>query len=241
MDPNSKNEGFLEEKDEQHSHEASLASSNKSAASDREPVAASTNEEATNNDTDVVYPGTAKLTLLLSAAALAIFLVALDTSIISTAIPRITEDFHSLDDVGWYGSGFLVSSLAAESPPSTRLTLFRQMTLAAFQSMFGKAYKYFSVKIVFLLAIFIFELGSLICAVAPNSTALIAGRAIAGVGGSGVTSGTYLIVGISAPPARTPALLGVIGASFAVASVVSISESDSMIPITLTVDARLAL
>ncbi|KAK4897396.1 hypothetical protein LTR27_004916 [Elasticomyces elasticus] len=93
------------------------------------------------------------------------------------------------------------------------------MTTAAFQSLWGKAYKYFSIKLVYLLAIVIFEIGSLVCALAPNSAALIIGRAIAGVGGAGIVAGSYLIVGISAPPARTPALMGIIGASFAVASV----------------------
>jgi hypothetical protein len=34
-----------------------------------------------------------------------VFLVALDNTIIATAIPKITDEFHSLDDVGWYGSG----------------------------------------------------------------------------------------------------------------------------------------
>ncbi|KAK4503482.1 hypothetical protein PRZ48_004397 [Zasmidium cellare] len=149
----------------------------------------------------IEYPTTPKLVLILSAAALSMFLVALDTSIISTAIPRITDDFHSLDDVAWYGSGFF-------------------MTTGAFQSMWGKGYKYFPVKTTFLLAVFIFEVGSLICAVAPNSEALIIGRAIAGVGGAGVTSGCYIIVGLAAPPERTPALLGVMGASFAIASVI---------------------
>jgi hypothetical protein len=28
-----------------------------------------------------------------------------DNSIIATAIPKITDKFHSLEDVGWYGSG----------------------------------------------------------------------------------------------------------------------------------------
>lgn len=54
-----------------------------------------------NNGEAIVYPTTAKLVLILTAAALSIFLVALDTSIISTAIPQITDDFHSLDDVAW--------------------------------------------------------------------------------------------------------------------------------------------
>ncbi|KAK5747259.1 hypothetical protein LTR17_000394 [Elasticomyces elasticus] len=151
-------------------------------------------------DAPIAYPRGAKLVLILAATALSIFLVALDTTIVATAIPQITDDFHSLDDVGWYGSGFF-------------------MTTAAFQSLWGKAYKYFSIKLVYLLAIVIFEIGSLVCALAPNSAALIIGRAIAGVGGAGIVAGSYLIVGISAPPARTPALMGIIGASFAVASV----------------------
>ncbi|KAF2231042.1 MFS multidrug transporter-like protein [Viridothelium virens] len=164
-----------------------------------EPAA---HEVEKNNSTpsEIVYPGTLKLVLILSVSALSIFLVALDNTIISTAIPRITDDFHSLDDVAWYGSGFLV-------------------TMAAFQSMWGKAYKYFSVKLVSLVAILVFEIGSLICAVAPNSTTLIVGRAIAGLGGAGIGSGSYLIVALSAPPSKMPALQGVISASFAIASV----------------------
>nr|POF21050.1 mfs gliotoxin efflux transporter glia [Quercus suber] len=147
------------------------------------------------------YPSTGRLMLILLAVAMSVFLVALDTSIISTAIPAITDEFHSLDDVGWYGSGFLI-------------------TTAAFQSLWGKAYKYWSIKILYLLAMFIFEIGSLICALAPSSVALIVGRAIAGVGGAGLAAGTYLIVALSAPPERVPSLQGIVAASFAVASVV---------------------
>lgn len=47
--------------------------------------------------------------------------------------------------------------------------------------MYGAIYKYFNVKWCYLAAIFIFEIGSLISAVAPSSKALIVGRAIAGV------------------------------------------------------------
>lgn len=47
--------------------------------------------------------------------------------------------------------------------------------------MYGAVYKYFNVKLVFLGAVFIFEIGSLVSAVAPESTTFIVGRAIAGV------------------------------------------------------------
>lgn len=108
------------------------------------------------------YPKALKLTFIVVALVLSIFLVSLDMTIVATAIPRITDEFHSLDQVGWYGSAFF-------------------LTLASFQSTWGKAYKYFALKPTFLISIGIFEIGSLICAVARNSTTLIVGRAIAGL------------------------------------------------------------
>ena len=55
------------------------------------------------------------------------------------------------------------------------------LTTTALQPMFGNIYKRFAVKTAFLGAVFIFEVGSLICAVAKNSTTFIVGRAVAGV------------------------------------------------------------
>lgn len=75
-------------------------------------------------------------------------------------------------------------------------------------------------KAVFLTAILLFELGSLICGVAPKNEALIAGRAITGVGAAGVISGSYCIVAYAVPPHRRPAFTGIMGATYGVASVV---------------------
>lgn len=86
--------------------------------------------------------------------------------------------------------------------------------------MWGKAYKYFPLKISFLISIFIFELGSLICAVAPNSTALIVGRAIAGFGAAGIGSGAYTIIAFAAEPKMRATYTGIIGASYGVAAVI---------------------
>lgn len=107
------------------------------------------------------FPHGFKLAFIIMALVLSIFLVALDMTIVATAIPRITDEFHSLNQVGWYGSAFF-------------------LTVGSFQSTWGKAYKYFPLKPSFLAAIGIFELGSLICGVAQNSITLIIGRAIAG-------------------------------------------------------------
>ena len=121
-------------------------------------------------------------------------------SIIGTAIPKITDEFKSLDDVSWYGSAFM-------------------MTTGGCQAAWGKAYKYFDLKITLIVAVFFFELGSLVCAVAPNSVALIVGRALAGVGAAGIGSGTFTTVGIAAEPKLRSTLLGLMGVSYGIASV----------------------
>lgn len=81
-------------------------------------------------------------------------------------------------------------------------------------------YKYFPLKTVFLLAIAVFELGSLTCGVTPNSIALIIGRAITGIGASGVIDGCYTIIAFSVEPVKRPASTGILGATYGVASVV---------------------
>ena len=141
-----------------------------------------------------------KLYAVFSALLLSMFLVALDMTIVATAIPRITQDFHSLEQVGWYGSAFFI-------------------TLAMFQSAWGKAYKYFPLKTSFFASVAIFEIGSLLCALSPNSTALIIGRAIQGLGGAGITGGCYTIIAHIVEPTRVAAFIGWIGAVFSCASV----------------------
>lgn len=93
------------------------------------------------------------------------------------------------------------------------------MTFGGFQSTWGKLFKYFDLKLWYLLAMFIFEIGSLICALSQDPTTLIVGRAIQGLGGSGVTVGLSTIVGFVAPPEKRPQFLGMVGAMYAIAAV----------------------
>lgn len=93
------------------------------------------------------------------------------------------------------------------------------LTNKGFQSTWGKLYKYFHLKTWFLVALFIFELGSLICAVAPGPTTLIVGRAIAGLGAAGVAVGVFTILGFTAAPEKRPQLLGYTGATYGIAAV----------------------
>ncbi|KAK8082773.1 efflux pump antibiotic resistance protein [Apiospora saccharicola] len=111
-------------------------------------------------------------------------------AIIAMAIPKITDEFHSLPDVGWYGSAAI------------------RQALHPFQRQMG-----------LLGTIIVFELGSLICGVAQNSVTLIIGRAVAELGSAGLMSGSLLILAHSVPLAKRPVYSGMIGGPYGVASV----------------------
>ncbi|KAJ4288094.1 hypothetical protein N0V90_012111 [Kalmusia sp. IMI 367209] len=141
------------------------------------------------------YPEGWKLWVIYVATLFTMFL-----TIVATAIPKITDTFHSLDEVGWYGSAFF-------------------LTLAVFQAPWGKVYKYYPLKPAYAVSVFIFEFGSLICGVSRNSNMLIAGRVITGCGGAGITIGTYVIIAHLVEPSKVPGFIGGIGAAFSIASV----------------------
>ena len=123
------------------------------------------------------------------------------TDHLATAIPKITTVFDSLNDVGWYGSSYL-------------------LTTTALQPSFGKVYTYFNIKWTYLIALLIFEVGSVICATAVNSNMLIAGRAIAGVGAAALFSGAMIIIGYSVPLRKRAIYIAMLSSMFGIASVV---------------------
>lgn len=84
------------------------------------------------------YPSGWRPIVILTSLSLTLLLVALDNNILAVAIPEITTYFHSLEDVGWYGSAYLLA-------------------VTALQPMFGSILKYASVKKTYLTCIVIFE------------------------------------------------------------------------------------
>ena len=61
--------------------------------------------QTTTREDGSEYPTGTRLALIVLALCLTVFIMSLDNAIIATAIPKITDQFHSLEDVGWYGSG----------------------------------------------------------------------------------------------------------------------------------------
>jgi len=159
-----------------------------------------TSSTAGVDDSSVVYPTGIKLVLIIASLCLAIFLVALDQTIIAPALGAITSEFGSVNDIGWYGAAYL-------------------LTTTALQPAYGSIYRMFSVKWTYLAAVFVFELGSLVCAVAPSSNAFIVGRAVAGMGTAGLFSGGVVILSYTLPLRQRPMAFGLIGAMWGIASV----------------------
>lgn len=73
------------------------------------------------------YPPLSRVVIIMLALFLAMFLVAVDQTIIGVTIPKITDQFKSISDIAWYGSAYFLTS-------------------TALQPSFGRVYKIFSVR-----------------------------------------------------------------------------------------------
>ncbi|KAK3318735.1 major facilitator superfamily domain-containing protein [Apodospora peruviana] len=156
---------------------------------------------AISNEDKSGYVSGAKLAMITISLFGSVFLVALDRTIIATAVPRITSDFHSLDDISWYSSAYLITSCAS-------------------QLSWGRIYTFYSTKTVFLVSVVVFEVGSALCGAAPTSIAFIIGRAIAGLGSAGIFSGATVIITQILTLHKRPIYIGALGSMFGVASII---------------------
>ncbi|KAI8268193.1 Efflux pump aflT [Colletotrichum sp. SAR11_239] len=200
---------FFKQNQSTDSH-VSAQPSDSSTHPDQNPVVEDTDmtmetQEATHTKTnqseDVQYPSGLSLVLVLGSLFISMFLVSLDRLIITTAIPKITDEFDSVTDVGWYGSVFL-------------------LTTCAFQLLFGKIYSFYSIKATFLVSVLLFEVGSAICGAAPSSDVFIFGRALAGVGSAGILTGVIIVIVHAVPLHKRPMYQGMFGAVFGIASII---------------------
>jgi len=92
------------------------------------------------------------------------------------------------------------------------------MTQLALQTTFGRLYTFFNMKWVYSMALYIFEVGSVVCATAPTSSSLRAGRAIAGVGAAGINSGSLTIGGSLVPLRKKPLYISIVSSVYGIAA-----------------------
>ncbi|KIW65177.1 hypothetical protein PV04_07458 [Phialophora macrospora] len=139
--------------------------------------------------TEPNYPTGTKFWFTIIALCVILILGGLDANIVATAVPSITDHFHTVADVGWYASAF-------------------RLCTCAFQFGFAKLYTIFSIKAVFMLSNVIFLVGSLLCATAASSTMFITGRAVTGMGFAGELAGCFAVVVQILPLNRRPVFAG---------------------------------
>ncbi|HEY3919469.1 MAG TPA: MDR family MFS transporter [Stellaceae bacterium] len=106
---------------------------------------------------------------ILSGVLLCMLMAALDQTVLATALPAIAADFHSVPYLSWCITAYLLASTVA--------------TL-----VFGKLSDLWGRRVLLEISIGVFLCASIACALAPNMTALIAARAVQGVGGGGLYS-----------------------------------------------------
>ncbi|PYH94827.1 MFS general substrate transporter [Aspergillus ellipticus CBS 707.79] len=106
---------------------------------------------------------------------LVLFISALDQTIVSTAIPSMTKDFHSAAGYTWIGAAYLLSMCAA-NPMWVRIS-----------DIWGRKHGLLG-------AIIIFTIGSIIAGASTTMPMLVAGRGVQGLAGGGVTSMVNIVI-----------------------------------------------
>jgi EmrB/QacA subfamily drug resistance transporter len=129
-----------------------------------------------------------------------VLLAALDQSIVGTALPTIVSDLGGLDKLAWVVTAYLLTATA--STP-----------------LWGKISDLYGRRHIFQAAILVFLAGSVLCGLSQNLPQLIAFRALQGIGGGGLMSLAFSIIGDIIPPRERGRYQGYFGAVFGVASV----------------------
>jgi EmrB/QacA subfamily drug resistance transporter len=142
-----------------------------------------------------------QILVIMSGLMLGLFLAALDQTIVATALPTIVGDFHRSNLLSWVITAYLLASTA--STP-----------------LWGKAGDLYGRKRVFQLAIVVFLVASALCGASQNMFELIAFRGLQGIGGGGLLSLAFAIIGDVIPPRDRGRYQGYFGAVFGVSSVV---------------------
>jgi EmrB/QacA subfamily drug resistance transporter len=144
--------------------------------------------------------GHKQILIAFSGLVLAMLLAALDSTIVSTALPTIVGELGGLDHLAWVVTVYLLAQTIVTP-------------------IYGKLGDLYGRKVVLQSAIVVFLVGSALCGLGQNMTQLILFRAIQGLGGGGLTVTTQAVVGDIVPPRDRGRYQGIFGAVFGLASI----------------------
>lgn len=129
--------------------------------------------------------------LTLAAVSLGLFMIMLDNTVVNVALPAIQRDLEAtLSQLQWIVTGYALA-------------------FAAFMLIGGKVADAYGRRRIFVLGIVVFTVASLVCGLAPSSSALIAARVVQGVGAALMSPATLSIIAATFPPAERGAAVGI--------------------------------
>src|SRR5437867_8558151 len=144
--------------------------------------------------------GHRQILVAFSGLVLAMLLAALDSTIVSTALPTIVSELGGLEHLAWVVTGYLLAQTIVTP-------------------IYGKLGELYGRKIVLQSAIVLFLIGSALCGLSQSMTQLIVFRAIQGLGGGGLIVTTQAVVGDIVPPRDRGRYQGIFGAVFGLSSI----------------------
>src|SRR3712207_3247072 len=153
-------------------------------------------------------PVSTRLFLLVLVAS--VFVTVLTAFMVNVVLPPIRGDFAvSEAQVGWVVTGFMLA-MAVGIP------------------LYGRVSDFYSMRLLFSLALVVFAAGSLICALAPNLPALVFGRIVQAAGNAGIPSLATVAVTKALPPGERGVALGLIASGIGAGTVVGPSLSGAV-------------
>ncbi|MEO8334874.1 MAG: DHA2 family efflux MFS transporter permease subunit [bacterium] len=138
--------------------------------------------------------------VVFSGLLMVMLLAALDSTIVSTALPTIVKELGGLDHLAWVVTGYLLAQTIVTP-------------------VYGKLGDLYGRKVILQSAVVLFLAGSALCGLSQSMTQLIAFRAVQGLGGGGLLVTTQAVIGEIVPPRDRGRYQGFFGATFGFASI----------------------
>jgi EmrB/QacA subfamily drug resistance transporter len=136
--------------------------------------------------------------LIVFGVLVPVFMGSLDNTILASALPTIGRAFGDVHNLPWLVTAYLISN-------------------TAITALYGKISDIRGRRTTLLIAISMYMLGSLVCALAPNMVVLILGRVLHGFGGGGLTSTGMVVLGDVAAPKDRGKYYGYFSATYTTA------------------------
>ncbi|KAF4635034.1 hypothetical protein G7Y89_g3062 [Cudoniella acicularis] len=144
--------------------------------------------------------------LVVTATLASILLYSLDNTIVANIIPlthysSIVTDLNNTTELPWLSVGFMIGGLCVALP-------------------FGRLYGLLDTRWLYLSSVLLFMTGSALCGAAPNMSAMIVGRVLAGMGGNGMNTGVNTLYAMNTTERERPMYMALVGLTYGIGTVI---------------------